>query len=705
MDFERRLVELDWRLVDAFDLQQIDAVLLQEMVPSVAFGLVTEPMCTSPRLACKLICILQLIVEMFIGCRKHDAYDVQQLQDELTAALDQRNTYRLRLKEAATDTKALKAQLTRTTTLLKSCGHVLHAHGCSPHAIAALEAMLATPLANNIDANVKVAHLCAFCGKAFGTQEYLLKHIERRHPGGSPTDQPTEMEPNVVYGKTRPAKPAFTDYQALLSKLESMLSQHEVSIRAVAADETAKLKAMQTELKVETGIKTELDVARAAVTARLDDARRQLTQVVQERDEVMNQLVELKDEITLLKQKRAMQPPPTEVVVTVPDVKDRLTIERLEAIVEHSKGALALARQDLKEVHDKYDALLVHHERGKCELAAAQADLAKALYQAQKVSAVVAKATATAQSQTRAVDARDMGAQTEPEPVPELTVIQSPAATVKDTPPPEPAPAPIPIAKSVIHAFSQTDALEAPSMTLTPPQKPQEEPIAIPTPVMAPVAAPDFAPVLAPAPPALSPLVAQAPPQKPPVHLPPELIAAKVEDALQTIFDRADMHASTPYATRTHELARRPFLKSTWPHEAAAVDARIQVHLAQLDRTSERFGVGRVATTLAAPEHTVATTALKAHLHVLPVAALKRMVAIDAMVQSLLVREWVPTEQSRHEALAAIKARVDGQDAAQEHWVAQVLGLNKGGADSLRHPIPTLGDPIASTLPTMQRDV
>ncbi|KDO27175.1 hypothetical protein SPRG_07423 [Saprolegnia parasitica CBS 223.65] len=516
MDFERRLADMDWRLVDAFDLQHIDTVLLQEMVPSVTYGLVTEAMCASPRLACKLICILQLMLEMFIGCRKHDAYDVQLLQDDLSSALRDRDAYRLRLKEALTDTKALKVQLARTTTLLKSCGHVLHAHGCSPHAIAALEALLATPLTASADAAVKVAHLCAFCGKAFGTQDYLLKHLERRHPGGTvDAASPEAEDPAVVYAKpaTTRIKPSLPDYQAVLSKLEAMLSQHEVSIRAVAADETAKLKAMQTEMHLESGIKTELHVARAAVNARLDDAQRHLAQVLEEREDAMKQLLDLKDEIALLRQKQAMQPPPpTRIDAVEPNVKDRLTIERLEAIVGHSKDALAVARDDLKTTHDKYADLLVTHERTKFELAAVQKDL----HDARQPPMPVPTASVMCQT-TTAADTKDAAAQT-------ILVVDAPppkAQVLEAAAEPEPVydvpPIPIPpTSVEVAHTGVQTDAMvdQAP---LVPQVAFEPEPVeVVPEPV------------------------ASEPTPRPSARLPPELRAVHIEDVLVQIMARAE---------------------------------------------------------------------------------------------------------------------------------------------------------------------
>ncbi|EQC38539.1 hypothetical protein SDRG_04245 [Saprolegnia diclina VS20] len=649
MDFERRLADMDWRLVDAFDLQHIDTVLLQEMVPSVTYGLVTEAMCASPRLACKLICILQLLLEMFIGCRKHDAYDVQLLQDDLSSALRDRDGYRLRLKEALTDTKALKVQLARTTTLLKSCGHVLHAHGCSPHAIAALEALLATPLTANADATVKVAHLCAFCGKAFGTQDYLLKHLERRHPGGTvDAASPEEEEPTVMYAKptTTRSKPSLPDYQAILSKLETMLSQHEVSIRAVAADETAKLQAMQTEMHLESGIKTELHVARAAVNARLDDAQRHLAHILEERDDAMKQLLELKDEIALLKQKQAMQPAPPRVDVVVPDVKDRLTIERLQAIVEHSKDALAIARDDLKTTHDKYADLLVAHERTKFELAAVEKDLMHARQPPTPVP------TASVMCQTNsAADTKDAAAQTAPPPEPQRIEVPIVPEQVHVLPAmAAPAVQATPAAVEVAHTGVQTDAV-----LIDAPFEPQAVPEAARVEVVS------------------EPVVSEPTP-RPSVRLPPELVAVHIEDVLAQVLARAERPDAKPATlARNHELARRPFLKSVWPHSAAAVESRIKEHLATLDQTCERYGVSRLATKLSHSQHALATTALKAHLHAMPVAVLQKMVAIDTTAEALVTSEWIPNEASRQTALAAIKTRMDEQDATQTHWVMRIL--------------------------------
>ncbi|RHY35391.1 hypothetical protein DYB32_000162 [Aphanomyces invadans] len=180
------MLDMDWRLVEAFNLNEIDTALLQEMVPSLTYALVTEAACTSPHLSCKLIRILQLVVETFIECRKGDAYDMHVLQEDLITISNERDTFRTKLKETKSEMKAVKAQLARCTTLLKSCSQVLHAQGCSPHTIAAVEAMFAASEAkltsHPSDTTMpKVAHLCAFCGKAFGTQDYLLKHIDRRH--------------------------------------------------------------------------------------------------------------------------------------------------------------------------------------------------------------------------------------------------------------------------------------------------------------------------------------------------------------------------------------------------------------------------------------------------------------------------------------------------------------------------------------------
>ncbi|KDO27659.1 hypothetical protein SPRG_07289 [Saprolegnia parasitica CBS 223.65] len=570
------------------------------------------------------------------GCRKHDAYDVQLLQDDLSSALRDRDAYRLRLKEALTDTKALKVQLARTTTLLKSCGHVLHAHGCSPHAIAALEALLATPLTASADAAVKVAHLCAFCGKAFGTQDYLLKHLERRHPGGTVDAASPEAEddPAVVYAKptTTRIKPSLPDYQAVLSKLETMLSQHEVSIRAVAADETAKLKAMQTEMHLESGIKPSCTshaplstLGTIWLTAGLDDAQRHLAQVLEEREDAMKQLLDLKDEIALLQQKQAMQlPPPTRIDAVVPDVKDRLTIERLEAIVGHSKDALALARDDLKTTHDKYADLLVTHERTKFELAAVQKDL----HDARQPPMPVPTASVMCQTNT-AADTKDAVAQT---------------ILVVDAPPPK---------AQVIEAAVEpepTDAMVYPA-PLVPQAAFEPKPVeVVPEPV------------------------ASEPTPRPSARLPPELLAVHIDAVLAQIMARAERPgAMTSNLASEHVLARRPFLKSAWPHAATAVETRMKQHLETLDHVCERYGVSRVATKLSSSQHALATTALKAHLHAMPVAVLQKMVAVDTTAEALVTSEWLPNEASRQAALAAIQTRMDEQDATQTHWVQRIL--------------------------------
>ncbi|RHX99605.1 hypothetical protein DYB36_003274 [Aphanomyces astaci] len=263
-DFERRMLDMDWRLVEAFNMNDIDTALLQEMVPTLTYALVTETACTSPRLSCKLIRILQLVVETFIECRKGDAYDAHVLQEDLIAVSNERDSFRLRLKEAKTDVKALKAQLARCTTLLKSCSQVLHAQGCSPHTIAAVESMLATSdsmmstFTPTTDATMpKVAHLCAFCGKAFGTQDYLLKHIDRRHASTS----------DGVVGKGTIQGGGSSNNQTpnidILTKLELLLAQHEVHMKKATADSADTLQALQNELAIERAVANELKLARS----------------------------------------------------------------------------------------------------------------------------------------------------------------------------------------------------------------------------------------------------------------------------------------------------------------------------------------------------------------------------------------------------------------------------------------------------------
>jgi len=54
----------------------------------------------------------------------------------------------------------------------------------------------------------------------------------------------------------------------MINRIEALLNRHEDAIRIVAAEERDKIKELHAELKIETGIASDLRVARIAMQSR-----------------------------------------------------------------------------------------------------------------------------------------------------------------------------------------------------------------------------------------------------------------------------------------------------------------------------------------------------------------------------------------------------------------------------------------------------
>ncbi|KAF0692415.1 Aste57867_16509 [Aphanomyces stellatus] len=674
-EFERRMLDMDWRLVEAFDLINVDTVLLQEMVPTLTYALVTEANCTSPHLTCKLICILQLVVETFIACRKSDAYDTHLLREDLIATSNERDTYRMRLKEAKTDVKALKTQLARSSTLLRSCSHVLHAHGCSPHAIAALEAMLATssdmqPSSDTATAQ-KVAHLCAFCGKAFSTQEFLVKHIERRHANDvpkAPVVEPDSEPPQAM----------------LLSKLELLLAQHEASMRQAASSEVDALKHLESELAVERGIVAELKATRTEIQSKLDAVQRLLAVAEYERDGALKHVAVLNATLRACEDKAKME----STVKPVPsggDARDQLVIQKLEAALVQTQAALAAARGEMEE---KYNALVAAYEALKQHKAnaatvvvsasavdastqtdpaaplrsmASQAEIIATLESSPRVSHFLHPTAAAAagprmehnSTQTdgtlKALESapprmQSVEVQTTDVPVERIVVADPSTMSTAATPAPENA-IPHVKAKAGLPALVEQKMVEMTPKVLSP--------TPVPLPHLSDVVPENIYP--------------------PVVRVPPELIHSHVNTAVQLATLRAERYATgrNDFPSSITPLAQRPFLKSMWPHGEDALNESMVVHLHKLESNMEKYGAGEKP--LSEAQHADAVKAFTRHLRALPLKVLERMVKVESQVHRLLETEWLPAEKNRRELLENIKARLDLHEREQDHWVSQII--------------------------------
>ncbi|KAG9412511.1 hypothetical protein AC1031_015424 [Aphanomyces cochlioides] len=659
------MLEMDWRLVEAFDLNDVDTALLQEMVPSLAFSLVTEANCTSPRLTCKLICMLQLVVETFIECRKSDAYEMHLLREDMIATSNERDAFRMRLKEAKTDIKAFKSQLSRCTTLLRSCSHVLHAHGVSPHAIAALESILATSESHVTPETVKVAHICAFCGKAFSSQDFLVKHIERRH-ASTPTDEVVKTPRTEMKDDTQ---------GAVLTRLELLLAQHEVAIKRTAADEAEKIKALQNELSIERNLSSELKHSRSEIQWRLEESQRQLSTARYEKDDALRQVALLQETVKSLEQKLQ-----TEVKVqpkVTSDPQNTQTIQRLEGALEHAKEALALARNEMQEEHDKYTALLLIHEKSKqdgmvparptsCNVStqtdavpfhnmACQAEIIQAFESSPTVDQVVAPKAPEPQlmdasSQTESTATREVQTMTM-----ELA-LEIPMDTAYK---------PL-LSRDYSDVVVQTDSIpvslrpEGISVAIQASELPVKE--------MPPAGAAKFTEEN-------GELEDAQESMKKPDAPSPEIIAAQIEDAIDLAVRRADRNTPSTQDSSlpSYPLKRRPYITSAWAHGDDQVNDTIVQHLNHLDGDMERYGVNSKTTSLSQDQYDMVMSTYKGHLNMLPVAVLERMVALDAQVQNILETKWVPSEKHREDILKSLRAKMDRHDTERQAWITQIL--------------------------------
>ncbi|KAH9113951.1 hypothetical protein AeMF1_011935 [Aphanomyces euteiches] len=653
------MLEMDWRLVEAFDLNDVDTALLQEMVPSLAFSLVTEANCTSPRLTCKLICMLQLVVETFIECRKSDAYEMHLLREDMIATSNERDSFRMRLKEAKTDIKAFKSQLSRCTTLLRSCSHVLHAHGVSPHALAALESILATSESHVTPEPAKVAHICAFCGKAFSSQDFLVKHIERRH-ASTPIDEVVKTPRTELKDDTQ---------GAVLTRLELLLAQHEVAIKRAAADEAEKIKALQNELSIERNLSRELKHSRSEVQWRLEESQRQLSTARYEKDDALRQVALLQETVKSMEQKLQTEVKGQPKVPSGP--QNTQIIQRLEGALEHAKEALAVARKEMQEEHDKYTALLLVHEKSKqdgmvparptsCNIStqtdavpfqnmACQAEIIQAFESSPTVDQVVALKAPELQlmdasSQTESTATKDVQTMTM-----ELSLEISVDAACKPL-----------VSRDYSDVVVQTDPIP---VSL----RPEGISIAIQASEL---------------------LVKEMPPAEENVELEdaqesmktpdapsPEIIAAQIEDAIILAVQRADRNATSTQVSSlpSYPLKRRPYITSTWAHGDDHVNETIVQHLNHLDGDMERYGVNNKTTSLSQDQYDMVMSTYKGHLNMLPVAVLERMVALDVQVQNILETKWVPSEKHREDVLKSLRAKMDRQDTERQAWITQIL--------------------------------
>jgi len=169
--FRQRVGVMHMRRIVALDLTRIvqegDVQALQDVMETIMFGHFDEGVMEhwADEHIVKLVKVSQLIMEFLHGLYSHGLMTLQRVNEKAQEAKDRAEKYKRKLAEAQ---KQLKKRADREREMVMVGTRA--PHGC---------------------------RICAHCGKAYSTAEFLRSHIKRRHPD-VPVDVSDDEEPAPV---------------------------------------------------------------------------------------------------------------------------------------------------------------------------------------------------------------------------------------------------------------------------------------------------------------------------------------------------------------------------------------------------------------------------------------------------------------------------------------------------------------------------
>ncbi|KAG1707468.1 hypothetical protein DVH05_026666 [Phytophthora capsici] len=706
--WRERSERLNWRLLGALDVADVvrrgDPAVLESYALHITFARLPSTPKDQTRDAWFLVRVLQLSMEYLLFMRSRDGDVLESLSQELRQVENERDEMVVAVQKWKTKARSGEKQVEKLHQVLQNIAKLLQIHGASPSAVATIETLLTELISERrakqkrrklmeksedeveeVKPVVQEARVCGFCGKLFSSAEYLEKHLVRRHGGEniaveSPVkykmkrDFESEAESKENKAKNEDTAASEVAMQKMVQQVEKALQEHEERLRSLAEEEAEKIKRFYGQLHTETKLAEEMKTLKAE--QQRDIAQRQLDELCSEKQRAEDELTDIKQQIQFLTLKKNMMGTAAneDAPRSLSDKSDNenellaaeMEIKSLQETLETVNAELTSAREELAKVQ----ALHLSALRKK-------KDLADQLAVARGNSFVVERQENSSQTEPRTT--LDEAVQTDQQKSPIEIESEVPARVGVDV-----GTDPLVLDYEDV-GIQTTDLLQAPPVT-------DAE-------VQVDIAGGQVSTNLSIANPEL---ISQSSPtadadidaehivitEKNSEKLPDNIQQIHSQDLLDIVAQRAQRAASNivlgdiPVSRNCSSISRHKYIRSRFQHDEDAVKERVASCLAQLELFSQRFGVAPKSVYLSETSLQLVQKALHGHLEVLPTEVLSKMVECENAVNGIIVKEWMPMEKTRQEALERFKREVLAKSEITQGLVRQAMAAFGGCSNS-----------------------